>query len=112
MEKQFWEEKWEAQELGFHLSFVHPILKRNLAAFDLPAGATVFLPLCGKTLEQALMEVREEEILAGIRRGTAALRRRWAAEQQRIAGLEQVRGTVRCGTGLSARTQLVCSEMD
>ena len=49
MEKQFWEEKWEAQELGFHLSFVHPILKRNLAAFDLPAGATVFLPLCGKT---------------------------------------------------------------
>ena len=51
MEKQFWEEKWEAQELGFHLSFVHPILKRNLAAFDLPAGATVFLPLCGKTLD-------------------------------------------------------------
>ena len=51
MEKQFWEQKWEAQELGFHLSFVHPILKRNLAAFDLPAGATVFLPLCGKTLD-------------------------------------------------------------
>ena len=51
MEKQFWEEKWEAQELGFHLSFVHPILKRNLAAFDLPAGATVFLPLCGKALD-------------------------------------------------------------
>ena len=51
MEKQFWEQKWEAQELGFHLPFVHPILKRNLAAFDLPAGATVFLPLCGKTLD-------------------------------------------------------------
>lgn len=51
MEKQFWEEKWQAQELGFHLPFVHPILKRNLAAFDLPAGATVFLPLCGKTLD-------------------------------------------------------------
>ena len=51
MEKHFWEQKWEAQELGFHLSFVHPILKRNLAAFDLPAGATVFLPLCGKTLD-------------------------------------------------------------
>ena len=51
MEKQFWEEKWRAQELGFHLPFVHPILKRNLAAFNLPAGATVFLPLCGKTLD-------------------------------------------------------------
>lgn len=51
MEKQFWKEKWQAQELGFHLPFVHPILKRNLAAFDLPAGATVLLPLCGKTLD-------------------------------------------------------------
>ena len=51
MEKQFWKEKWQAQELGFHLPFVHPILKRNLAAFNLPAGATVFLPLCGKTLD-------------------------------------------------------------
>jgi len=51
MEKQFWEEKWQAQELGFHLPFVHPILKRNLPAFDLHAGATVFLPLCGKTLD-------------------------------------------------------------
>lgn len=51
MEKQFWEEKWQAQELGFHLSFVHPILKRNLDGFDLPAGTTVFLPLCGKTLD-------------------------------------------------------------
>jgi len=51
MEKQFWEQKWEAQELGFHLSFVHPILKRNLAAYDLPDAATVFLPLCGKTLD-------------------------------------------------------------
>jgi|TARA_R100000501_G_C2608374_1_gene103581 thiopurine S-methyltransferase len=47
MEKKYWEEKWQAQELGFHLSFVHPILKRNLAAFDSPAGATVFLSLCG-----------------------------------------------------------------
>lgn len=51
MEKQFWEQAWQAQELGFHLPFVHPILKRNLAAYDLPAGATVFLPLCGKTLD-------------------------------------------------------------
>ncbi len=51
MEKTFWEEKWQAQELGFHLPFVHPILKRNLAAFELPVGATVFLPLCGKTLD-------------------------------------------------------------
>lgn len=51
MEKKLWEEKWKAQELGFHLPFAHPILKRNLAAYDLPAGAAVFLPLCGKTLD-------------------------------------------------------------
>tara|TARA_A100001391_G_scaffold116217_1_gene78690 strand:- start:3175 stop:3840 length:666 start_codon:yes stop_codon:yes gene_type:complete len=51
MESHFWEEKWHKQELGFHLPFVNPVLKRNLPAFDLPAGSRVFLPLCGKTLD-------------------------------------------------------------
>ncbi|MEC9481788.1 MAG: thiopurine S-methyltransferase, partial [Halomonas sp.] len=36
---------------GFHLPFVHPILKRNLPGFGLAADARVFLPLCGKTLD-------------------------------------------------------------
>lgn len=51
MEHDFWQARWENDQLGFHLVFVHPILKRNLAGFDLDAEARIFLPLCGKTLD-------------------------------------------------------------
>lgn len=51
MESTFWQSKWIKHELGFHLPFVHPILKRSLPLFNLPKSARVFLPLCGKTLD-------------------------------------------------------------
>lgn len=51
MEHSFWRSRWQNDQLGFHLSFVHPILKRNLPSYELPPGACVFLPLCGKTLD-------------------------------------------------------------
>ncbi|MAX32444.1 MAG: thiopurine S-methyltransferase [Halomonadaceae bacterium] len=51
MEQAFWQERWQNDQLGFHLPFVHPILTRFVGGFDLPAGARVFLPLCGKTLD-------------------------------------------------------------
>ncbi|KFF48563.1 thiopurine S-methyltransferase [Gammaproteobacteria bacterium MFB021] len=51
MEHRFWQQRWEQAQLGFHLSFVHPILKRHLARYALAPGARVFLPLCGKTLD-------------------------------------------------------------
>tara|TARA_B100000378_G_scaffold52239_1_gene38766 strand:- start:31 stop:699 length:669 start_codon:yes stop_codon:yes gene_type:complete len=51
MEHDFWQTRWKNDQLGFHLSFVHPILKRNLSRFGLADDARVFLPLCGKTLD-------------------------------------------------------------
>ncbi|WP_101674301.1 thiopurine S-methyltransferase [Alloalcanivorax mobilis] len=55
MEGSFWKDKWQKHELGFHLPFVHPILKRSLPLFDLPDRARVFLPLCGKTLDMGYL---------------------------------------------------------
>ncbi|MDW5377186.1 thiopurine S-methyltransferase [Halomonas sp. HP20-15] len=51
MEHAFWQSRWQNDQLGFHLPFVHPVLKRNLPGFGLAADARVFLPLCGKTLD-------------------------------------------------------------
>lgn len=51
MKHEFWQARWKNDQLGFHLAFVHPILKRNLAGFGLAADARIFLPLCGKTLD-------------------------------------------------------------
>lgn len=51
MNPEFWHQKWHEQELGFHLPQVHPLLQRYLGHLSLEASQTVFLPLCGKTLD-------------------------------------------------------------
>lgn len=51
MNPEFWHQKWHNSELGFHLPQVHPLLQRYLGELSLKAGQTVFLPLCGKTLD-------------------------------------------------------------
>lgn len=49
MEHEFWHHKWEIKQTGFHLDYVHPLLKRNLNAFSV--NDSIFVPLCGKTLD-------------------------------------------------------------
>jgi thiopurine S-methyltransferase len=55
MEHSFWHNKWKINQVGFHLDYVHPLLKRNLELFQvnnrLRKHETVFVPLCGKTLD-------------------------------------------------------------
>lgn len=55
MEHTFWHNKWEINQVGFHLDYVHPLLKRNLTLFEvngrLKNPKKIFIPLCGKTLD-------------------------------------------------------------
>ncbi|MBD5802142.1 Thiopurine S-methyltransferase [Azoarcus sp. Aa7] len=51
MDANFWHEKWERNEIGFHGSEAHSLLVENFDALALPPGSRIFLPLCGKTLD-------------------------------------------------------------
>lgn len=55
MEHTFWRNKWDINQIGFHLNYVHPLLKRNLELFkvngQLKDQQKIFVPLCGKTLD-------------------------------------------------------------
>ena len=55
MEHSFWHNKWNLNQVGFHLEYVHPLLQRNLALFQvdclLKKEGVIFIPLCGKTLD-------------------------------------------------------------
>ena len=51
MEEQFWQQRWTDNEIGFHQPKANPLLVRNLPALGLAAGARVFVPLCGKSLD-------------------------------------------------------------
>lgn len=50
MKAQFWLDKWERQETGFHLPSVHSWLKKYYATVFNQSGG-VFVPLCGKSTD-------------------------------------------------------------
>lgn len=53
MHAEFWQERWRRHEIGFHLSEVNPCLLRHWHALQAAPGATVMVPLCGKSLDMA-----------------------------------------------------------
>jgi thiopurine S-methyltransferase len=50
VEASFWQERWRAGQIGFHQSCVSPHLERHWSELKL-AGGSVFVPLCGKSLD-------------------------------------------------------------
>lgn len=53
MEPDFWHQKWQIKEIGFHQPKANPLLVKHFKALSLEKGARIFLPLCGKTLDIA-----------------------------------------------------------
>lgn len=51
MHHDFWHNKWQMNEIGFHLPEANPLLLDHFPALKLSPGARIFLPLCGKTLD-------------------------------------------------------------
>lgn len=51
MEHNFWHERWEKNEIGFHQNKPNALLERHFRDLSLTRGQRVFVPLCGKTLD-------------------------------------------------------------
>ena len=51
MDHEFWLERWKAQDIGFHQPQFDPALDKFWSRLAVPAGARVFVPLCGKSLD-------------------------------------------------------------
>ena len=49
MDQQFWLERWDKGQIGFHREEVSPELIRNLPRFMNDPKRTVLVPLCGKS---------------------------------------------------------------
>lgn len=58
MEHDFWHQRWAEGRIGFHLSEVNSYLKNNWKALEICSKSTVFVPLCGKSLD--LLWLREQ----------------------------------------------------
>lgn len=51
MKKEFWLERWERGETGFHQDEINPYLVQYWPGLPCSAGGEVFVPLCGKSLD-------------------------------------------------------------
>lgn len=51
MEREFWLARWSRQEIGFHQPKVNPWLLRCWPELGVAAGRSVFVPLCGKSVD-------------------------------------------------------------
>lgn len=51
----FWQERWEKQEIGFHEPRPHAFLKKYIAKLALPKHATVFVPFCGASVDMTYL---------------------------------------------------------
>ncbi len=49
MDKQFWLEKWQTNEIGFHQDEVNSYLENWWRSLQIKSGSSVFVPLCGKS---------------------------------------------------------------
>ncbi|GIU06583.1 MULTISPECIES: thiopurine S-methyltransferase [unclassified Shewanella] len=94
MQPSFWHDKWDAQQIGFHLSAVNPLLVKYWPQLELAANTQVFVPLCGKSLDMCFLaelghdvlgcELNELAVQQFYRENALAVDTRTVAEHQRF----------------------------
>ena len=51
MDANFWHNRWQTNQTGWHERDINPLLITHFPSLHLPPGGRVFVPLCGKSLD-------------------------------------------------------------
>ncbi|MFI3184604.1 MAG: thiopurine S-methyltransferase [Methylococcaceae bacterium] len=49
MQQEFWLERWQQKQIGFHSDAINPHLQQVWPTLNIVPGSRVFVPLCGKS---------------------------------------------------------------
>ncbi|GAB4168483.1 MAG: thiopurine S-methyltransferase [Geothermobacteraceae bacterium] len=63
MEPEFWQQIWQQNDIGFHRSSEHPALVRTWPRLAEGMEGSVFVPLCGKSLDLAWLAGQGREVI-------------------------------------------------
>ena len=88
MHQDFWQQRWARNEIGFHLSEVNPYLQQFWPMLNVPAGAQVLVPLCGKSLDMVWLAGQGYRVL-GVELAQTAVEA-FFSEQGLLAEIDQV----------------------
>jgi thiopurine S-methyltransferase len=77
MKPDFWHQRWHDNQIGFHQPAPTPLLLKHWPSLGVPAGAKVFVPLAGKSLDMAWFAANGYRVL-GVELSTLAIERFFA----------------------------------
>lgn len=63
MDPQFWHERWQKHDIGFHQKQIHDLLIRHWSKLGAASGTSVFVPLCGKSLDMAWLASQGHRVI-------------------------------------------------
>lgn len=63
MNPDFWHERWQRNEIGFHQQEINAHLQDFWGQLAVPAGGLVFVPLCGKSRDLLWLRARGHAVL-------------------------------------------------
>lgn len=72
MSKDYWLERWNREEIGFHQNEVNPYLREYWQELRLTHDAEVFVPLCGKSRDMLWLREQGHRVL-GVELSPAAV---------------------------------------
>ena len=87
MQPEFWYDRWDRNQIGFHLSETNPYLRRFWPSLQLAQGSRVLVPLCGKSLDLSWLAAQGFEVL-GVELTQTAVEQ-FFSEQQVVPQIRQ-----------------------
>lgn len=63
MRARFWHERWQQNQIGFHQDEINPYLQNYWPKLQVPEGAKVFVPLCGKSIDMLWLRAEGYQVL-------------------------------------------------
>ncbi|QUJ68882.1 thiopurine S-methyltransferase [Photobacterium sp. GJ3] len=63
MDSEFWHNRWAENRIGFHLSETNPVLPQFWPQLGISRDETVFVPMCGKSLDLTWLAERHHQVI-------------------------------------------------
>jgi thiopurine S-methyltransferase len=63
MKKEYWLNRWERDEIGFHQNEINPYLRQYWQELNLPHDSKVFVPLCSKSHDMLWLRKQGHKVL-------------------------------------------------
>ena len=73
MQKEFWLDRWQQNQIGFHQEEGNPALREFAGELKIAPGDLVFVPLCGKSLDLEWLRQQGYRVL-GVELSTIAIK--------------------------------------